>query len=230
MSSIKVLIADDQTLLRDGLKTIFELEHDMEVVGVAEDGEQTLQLFREFNPDVVLLDIQMPVMNGIECLRQIRHDSRETKVIMLTTFDEENYIIEAMANGATGFLVKDMQGDQLIDSVRNAAKNGQIILPGTVASKLISGLSQSLHKASAQINLQHAKERQLHFSERETEIIQLMLQGCNTRKISASLHIGEGTVRNYISVIYQKIGLNDRTEAIRYLNELFVDEMREPPQ
>lgn len=224
MRKTRIIIADDQTLMRDGLTTIFELEDDMEVVGTADNGERAWELAKEVKPDLVLLDIRMPGMNGIDSLRRIRADVPETMVVMLTTFDEEAYIIEALSDGAAGFLVKDMQGDQLIDAVRAVVK-GQFMLPGTVATKLVRHLSAQVNEMAERIRIDRLKMDGDSFTERETEIIRLILLGSNNRKIAEALDIGEGTVRNYISVIYHKIGVNDRIEAIRRLSLLFPEEV-----
>lgn len=213
MKRIRVLIADDQTLMRDGLKTILDLEDDMEVAGLAENGLQAYELTGKVQPDVVLMDIRMPVMDGVESTRLIKRDYPNTVVIILTTFNEDEYIIQALTNGASGYLLKDIQGDKLIDSVRESI-NGNLMMPAQVAAKIAARLSRVSEPKA--VNGSAYKD----FSEREKEIINLLIKGCNNRQIAASLYVTEGTVKNYISSIYGKIGISDRAKAVVYLKEI----------
>ncbi|HHY72413.1 MAG TPA: response regulator transcription factor [Bacillus bacterium] len=220
MGLITILIADDQTLMRDGLKTILELEEDMEVIGTVSNGKEAYEFVKEFSPSVVLMDIRMPIMNGVESVRRITNDFPDTSVIMLTTFDEDQLIVDSLAGGAKGFLLKDIQGDKLIGAVRDAAK-GQMILPSNIATKLalkVSELSKT-YEAESEINKKF-EEVPMHFSVREKEIISLMIRGFNNQQISERIYISEGTVKNYISDIYNKIGINNRSKAIVYFQKL----------
>lgn len=213
MENIRILIADDQTLMRDSLKTILDLEKGFEVIGTAADGEEAVRMVDNLSPDVLLLDIRMPVMDGVECIKAIRRKYRDMKVIMLTTFNDEEYIMEALANGANGYLLKDIEIDKLVESIRDAV-SGKMIIPPTVAAKLAEGLSK--------INSwRNGPEKDLlpGLSERELEIAGMMVQGFTNKQISSALYISEGTVRNYISGIYNKIGISDRTKAVLYLKE-----------
>jgi DNA-binding NarL/FixJ family response regulator len=199
--------------MRDGLKTILELEDDIEIVGMAENGLDAYETAGAARPDVVLMDIRMPVMDGVESTRLIKRDFPETVVIILTTFDDDEYIIQALSNGASGYILKDIPGDKLIDAVRDSIK-GNLMMPAHIASKIAARLSLLSNPKSVIDDLDQT------FSEREKEIIDLLIKGLNNRQISASLHITEGTAKNYISAIYSKIGISDRVKAVVYLKEI----------
>lgn len=217
MAPIKILVVDDQTLMRDGLKTILEIEEDFEVVGVAEDGQQAYEMTAALRPDVVLMDIRMPRMDGVESTRLIKSKFPDTAVIVLTTFNEDEYIIQALSFGASGYLLKDIQADRLIEAIRDGAR-GTLLMPAPVAAKLASRLSD-LNRSG----WEHGIETMPVLSEREKEIARCLADGHNNRQISALLCITEGTVKNYISDIYSKIGTNDRNKAIEYLKDYFTD-------
>lgn len=216
---IKLLIADDQTLMREGLKTILDLEEDMQVIGTTENGLEAYEMVKTLRPDIVLMDIKMPVMDGIESMKKIKQDYPETLILILTTFAEDEYIVEGLSNGASGFLLKDMPGDKLIDSIRDAAA-GQVMLPAVIAAKLAARLSHFSSQAQNTIHTERLRQQGVELSEREKEIAALMLQGMNNRQIAKSLYISEGTVKNYVSMIYAKIGTNERSKAILFLKEL----------
>lgn len=220
MPQIRIVIADDQILMRDGLQTIISLEKDMEVVGVASNGEKAVELVRDTRPDLVLMDVQMPVVDGIEATRRILADFPETKVIMLTTFDEEEYIIDSLNQGASGFLLKDLPGDKLIEAVRDAAA-GHLMLPGSIASKLAARISFLTAGPLKPTHTGRLKKEGISFTDREKHIIHLLLEGKTNKEIAKTLFMSEGTVKNYISIIYHKIGTNDRSKAIMCLKELF---------
>lgn len=213
MKKISVLIVDDQTLMRDGLKTILDLEEDIEVVGLAENGLNAYEMVGIVRPDVVLMDIRMPVMDGVESTRLIKRDYPETVVIILTTFDDDEYIIQALSNGATGYILKDIPGDKLIDAVRDSVR-GSLMMPSQIAAKIAARLAVLSDSKVSFHDINHT------FSEREKEIIGLLIKGFNNRQIAASLYLTEGTAKNYISTIYSKIGISDRTKAIVHLKEI----------
>lgn len=198
---IKVLLADDQTIIRDGLRALLSLQADIEVVGEAGNGMEAVEQVRALRPDVVLTDIRMPGMDGVEATQRIKMEFPATVVIVLTTFDDDDYIIKAMTYGASGYLLKDIGADKLIEAVHDGLR-GNIILPGRVAAKITSKLVGS---PSADI---------ADFTEREIEIIRLMMQGKGNRDIAEALYLSTGTVKNYISQIYLKINVNDRANAV----------------
>lgn len=215
---IKVLIADDEPLLRDGLRTILDLEEDIEVVGVAGDGREAYELACRVQPDVVLLDIRLPGMDGVESLRLIKRALPRAKVVMLTTFNEEEYIIGALAAGADGYLLKDLEGQELVEAVRRASR-GQLLLPAKVAGKLAERLAVLRAIDEVKRVRKPSPETIVDLTMREREIAALMIQGLTNREIASYLSLSEGTVKNYISVIYSKLGTNDRTRAVHYLQE-----------
>lgn len=218
MRKLRIVVADDQTLMRDGLKTILELEDDMEVVGTAGDGREAYDLTAALAPDLVLMDVKMPLMSGVECTRRIKEDFPATNVLILTTFDEEDIIIEALANGAIGFLLKDMPSDKLVETIREGAK-GHTMLPSAVAAKLASRLSLAKPPAARFPAYTNNEGITPHFTDREKEIIHLMVHSCSNKEMAEQLGISEGTIKNYVSIIYDKIGVNERLKAIAYLKE-----------
>lgn len=220
MRRIRLLIADDQTLMRDGLKTIFDLEEDIDVVGTAENGEQALDMTERLKPDVVLMDIRMPVMDGVECTRLIKMRFPEVLVVVLTTFDDDEYIIQALNYGASGYLLKDMPGDRLIQAVRDAV-SGNLMMPAQVAAKLACRLSDLSGSLRGKVSWAGRAQK---LSTRELEIARLMIQGASNREIADILCLTEGTVKNYISSIYGKFGINDRLQVIDRLRGLLSDE------
>lgn len=216
---ISIIIADDQALIRDGLQTIIELQEDMEVVGVAEDGQQACELTEKLKPDVVLMDIKMPQMNGIESTRWIKEHVPDTIVLILTTFAEEQYIIDGLVGGATGYLIKDLSAEKIVSSIRDALQ-GQFMLPAAIAAKLSARLAYLSGTLASTIDTKRFKQGEIDFTEREKEIILLMIEGKNNHEIAGILFMGVGTVKNYISIIYQKIGINDRAKAILLLKDM----------
>ncbi|CAH1211681.1 Transcriptional regulatory protein LnrK [Paenibacillus plantiphilus] len=219
--AITIIIADDQTLMRDGLQTIVQLEDDMNVLATAENGLEAYELVGLHQPNLILMDIRMPIMDGIECTRRIRQDYPNTLVLVLTTFAEDDYIVDALVNGACGFLLKDMPGDKLLQAIRDAMK-GELMMSAPIASKLAARISSLSAKdkrpnkssAAAQAGKQLNGVR---FTEREKTVVALMMEGMTNREIAGKLFMSEGTVKNYISTIYDKIGTNDRTQAVLLL-------------
>ncbi|WP_028549029.1 response regulator [Paenibacillus sp. UNC451MF] len=219
MRKITIVIADDQMLTREGLRTILDLEDDMEVIGIAKNGLEACEMTEALHPELVLMDIQMPMMDGITALKRIRQSCPETFILILTTFVDEDYIIDAMANGASGYMLKDMDGDKMIDSIRDTV-SGQFILPAAVASKLALHVNKLLADQEYRKNLAPTKLDPVRLTEREKEIAELIIQGLNNREIAEALQIAEGTARNYISNLYGKLEVNDRAQAIIRLHTL----------
>ena len=207
---IKVLLADDQTIIRDGLRALLSMHADIEVVGEACNGIEAVERVRSLRPDVVLTDIRMPEMDGVAATQRIKKEFPDTVVIVLTTFDDDEYIIKAMTYGASGYLLKDIGADKLIEAVRDGLR-GSIILPGRVAAKITSKLVSS----PSPVDIAPGD-----FSERETEIIRLIMQGKGNRDIAETLYLSTGTVKNYISQIYMKINVSDRANAVLVFKQL----------
>ena len=209
MAMIRIVLADDQTIIREGLCSILESYEDMDVVGQASNGREAYDMVMRFKPDIVLMDIRMPVMDGVEATRIIKRDLPEAKVIILTTFEDDDYIINAMTFGASGYLPKDIGSKKLIEAIRDGY-SGSIILPGKIASKITSHLA---HNKTEQVELSD-------FSQREQDIIRLLVDGCNNKEIAEQLYLTVGTVKNYITQIYSKIGANDRANAVIFFKKL----------
>ncbi|WP_276356825.1 response regulator transcription factor [Cohnella caldifontis] len=215
---IRVLIADDIMLMREGLQTILSLEDDMEIAGVAKSAEEAVELTLRLEPDLVLMDIQMPGIGGIEGIRRIMELRPETKVLILTTFVDDEYIVDGLASGACGFLMKDLPGDKLIQSIRDA-HNGHLMLPAAVGAKLAARLAKQTAVPYG-FEAVRRKAEGASLSEKERAIAELLIAGNSNREIAADQIMSEGTVRNYVSSIYGKIGTNDRTIAIMTLKLL----------
>jgi DNA-binding NarL/FixJ family response regulator len=220
---ITVMIVDDQRLLREGMQTILQSEQGLEVVALCGNGLEAVQKAEELKPDVILMDIKMPVMDGIEAMKRIKNARPNTIVLMLTTFMEDRFIVEALAAGAEGFLLKDMPSKVIIQTIRDAV-NGEVILPARIASKLAGKLSVLYDDSSPMFDDRKLREQGLYFTEREKKIIMLMIEGYNNRKIASTLFMSEGTVRNYISGIYNKLGTNDRQEANAMLRSCLLED------
>ena len=203
---IRVLIADDQALVRGGLAMILEAQPDMDVVGMAADGVQAVALALELAPDIVLMDVRMPEMDGVEATRRILADPAvTTKVVMLTTFDLDEYIYAALVAGASGFLLKDTRPELLADAVRIVA-GGEALLAPTVLRRLVD------QHASATIPAD--SERLSALTERELEVLQLIGRGSSNREISQLLWVAETTVKTHVTHIFRKLALRDRAQAV----------------
>ncbi len=214
METIRLLLVDDQRLMRDGLRTLLELESDFDVVGEAENGAGALEAYRQLDPDVILMDIRMPVMDGVEATRRLREADVNTKVIILTTFDDNEYVFEGLRAGALGYLLKDVSGAELADAIRKVAAGGSMIEP-SVARKVVAEFAR-LAPATPE-----AKEDLIEpLSDREIEILKLVSQGLTNKEIATKLFLAEGTVKNYVTSILQKIDARDRTQAAIRAREL----------
>ena len=214
MGQIKVLIVDDQTLMRDGLKTILNYQEDIEVVGTAYNGLEALKKLEENAVDVVLMDIRMEGMNGLECTKLIKEKYPNIVVLILTTFNEEEYIKDSLKVKAGGYLLKDMEGDKLVETIKYAYA-GNLIMPSSVAAKLSNIFNESTNDEA-----EDDKENEIHFSRLEKDIIKLMVEGCTNKQIASLLHISYGTVKNYVSQIYEKIGVSERVKAVAALKAI----------
>lgn len=219
MKKIKIVIADDQTLMRDGLKTILDLEDDMEVIGTAENGKIAYDLIKENTPDIVLMDIRMPVLNGVEATKKIKKEFPNIKVIILTTFDDEEYIIEALCNGASGYLLKDIPGDKFIHSIKGIYNNDDLVLPSKIAEKLGEILRNTNRNS---VENKKCFQSEIEFTTREKEIALMIVNGLTNKEIAERLYISIGTVKNYITTIYSKVGVNNRQSAMMMLKKMYV--------
>jgi DNA-binding NarL/FixJ family response regulator len=211
---IRVLLVDDQRLMRDGLRTLIELETDLDVAGEAEDGLQAVTAYRDMGPDIVLMDVRMPNLNGVEATRRIKADWPEANILILTTFDDDEYIFEALRAGASGYLLKDVSGKELAAAIRTVANGGTLIAP-SVARKVVSEFARL--KPAPKVSTESLPDP---LSEREIEILKVVAQGHTNKEIADQLYLAEGTVKNYVTSILQKIGARDRTQAAIRAREL----------
>ncbi|MEH2394657.1 MAG: response regulator transcription factor [Nostoc sp.] len=217
---IKVLLVDDQGLIRQGLRVLLELEPDLEIVGEAENGEQAINLVAKFQPDVVLLDIRMPIMDGVAATREIQKRFAKTKILVLTTFDDDEYVSAALQNGAMGYLLKDTPSEELAVAIRAVHKGYTQLGPGIV-KKLLTQFSHVALTQSPPVPSSLAE-----LTPREKEVLQLIATGASNREIAQQLYISEGTVKNHVTNILNRLNLRDRTQAaiwantyLSYLNE-----------
>ena len=209
---ISVLLVDDQTLVRQGIRSLLELSDDIRVVAEAGDGAQAVQLIPQAKPDVVLLDLRMPGMSGIDVLNTLSQSNQLPATIILTTFDDDQLVLAGLKAGARGYLLKDVSLDQLVDAVKTVAAGGSLVAP-VVTQRLLSGLER-MHNEFVSL------DRPDPLTERETEILRLMAGGYSNKEIANSLGVAEGTVKNHVSNILSKLGVRDRTRAVLKAFEL----------
>ena len=201
---MRVLICDDQALIRDGLEMLLKLEKDIEVVGQAQDGAEAVEQVARHQPDLVLMDLKMPGMNGIEATRQIRTHYPAIKVLVLTTYDDDEWIFDAIRAGAAGYLLKDTPRADMIKAVRGTVEGKSFVDPA-VTGRLLGQV------ASQQTQLPTLITDKL--TEREVDVLRLLAQGLTNANIAARLYLSEGTVRNHVSAILSKLDVADRTQA-----------------
>jgi DNA-binding NarL/FixJ family response regulator len=206
---IKVLIVDDQELIRDSLQLLVESDDRFMVVGVAYDGRMAVQLAHQIRPDVILMDIRMPEMNGIECTRIIKQEEPRSKIIILTTFDDDEYVYDALKNGADGFLLKGISKTDLLTSIVTVYNGGASVDPHT-AQKVFTLLGKIANSPYTAIHEDAGELRNL--TSQEMRIMQLIGKGFSNKEIMQEVSFSEGTVRNYISNILKKLDLRDRTQ------------------
>ncbi|MHB1296362.1 MAG: response regulator [Anaerolineae bacterium] len=201
---IRVLICDDQWIVCEGLEAILSADPEIQVVGTAEDGAQAVEAVGRLEPDVVLMDLKMPVMNGIQATARIVEQYPQAKVLVLTTYDADEWVLDAIRSGAHGYLLKGTPREALIAAVKGTAA-GQAHVDPAVASKLLAVARQNV--APAHSTLADS------LSEREREVLRLLAQGLSNEDIAQQLYLSKGTVRNYVSAILEKLGVSDRTQA-----------------
>ena len=203
---IKVLLVDDQSLIRQGLAALLELEPDLEIVGEAENGDIAVKIVAKLNPDVVLMDVRMPIMDGVAATKEIKTNFPNVKVLVLTTFDDDEYVQAALQNGAMGYLLKDTPSEELAVAIRAVNKGYTQLGPGIV-KKLMNQLGKNhIHQSLPPASL-------LELTPREKEVLQLIAIGDSNQEIAQKLYISEGTVKNHVTNILNRLDLRDRTQA-----------------
>lgn len=213
-----IVIIDDHQLFREGVKRILDFEPTFQVVAEGDDGEQALALIEEHNPDVVIMDINMPNLNGIEATKQLIDTYPDTKIIILSIHDDESYVTHALKTGATGYLLKEMDADSLVEAVKVVAEGGSYLHP-RVTHNLVKEFRRLAVASGQSVSTQSFTEmevrRPLHLlTRRECEVLQLLTDGRSNRGIGDDLYISEKTVKNHVSNILQKMNVNDRTQAV----------------
>jgi len=209
---IRVMLVDDQNLVRKGVRSLLELSTDIEVVAEAADGAEALRLLPDIKPDVVLLDMRMPGMSGIDVLQTLAKNNAVPPTIILTTFDDDELVLAGIKAGARGYLLKDVSLEDLVGAVKTVAEGGSIVKPA-VTQRLLKGL-ENLHTEFSSL------DRPDPLTERETEILRLMAGGYSNKEIANSLGVAEGTIKNHVSNILSKMGVRDRTRAVLKAFEL----------
>ena len=204
--SIRVLLADDQALVRSGFRLILETREDLEVVGEAEDGREAVELARRLRPDVILMDVRMPEVDGVEATRRLTALGSPARVLILTTFDLDEYVYEAIRAGASGFLLKDVQPAQLVEAVRVVAA-GEALLAPTVTRRLLDYFAGQLPSSKPPPEL-------ARLTERELEILTLMADGLSNAELAEQLFLSETTVKTHVSSVLRKLELRDRVQAV----------------
>ncbi len=205
MKEIRLLLADDHMLIRDGLKKILSLEQGLKVIGEAQNGQEAVELAEKLLPDIILMDINMPVMNGIEATKIIKKKLPRVEIIALTIHDDEEYIYELFNAGISGYILKDVGSEELIKAIDRVSA-GEAVFHPSVTQKLLGQFRQ----------LTKSRENRPHLTPRELEVLTCITQGKSNKEIAALLYISEKTVKNHLTNIFRKIGVEDRTQAALY--------------
>ena len=204
---IRVLIADDQALVRDGFGMILDAQPDMEVVGQASDGREAVEMARALAPDVVLMDIRMPEVDGVEATRRLVADPTSPRILMLTTFDQNEYVYEAMKAGASGFLLKDVRRDELVNAVRSVAA-GDALLASSLTRRFIEDFVRRPPPGAAPVGAL------ADLTDREAEVVRLVARGLSNAEIADRMVVSEATVKTHVARVLSKLGLRDRTQVV----------------
>ena len=220
---IKVLIADDQELIRQSLQIVLDSKEGLEVTDVAADGQEVIRCVRKQKPDVVLMDIRMPKMDGVQCTKIIKENYPQIKIIILTTFEDVEYVYNALKFGASGYLLKGVSMDELAEAIRTVY-SGSAMLNPDIATKVVKLFSR-MAKADYTISVEEQKEKEL--TKTEWKIIEQVEYGASNKEVAGNLNLSEGTVRNYLSTILNKLGLRDRTQLAIWAVQTGVS-MRKP--
>lgn len=201
---MKILLCDDQAVIRDGLEMLLTLEKDMQVIGSASDGAEAIELAAQKHPDLILMDLKMPGTNGIEATREIHARYPQIKILVLTTYDDDEWVFDAIRAGASGYLLKDTPRQKIIEAIRGTM-DGKSFVDPAVAGKLMEQIANK-QKQPASILADRLTVREL-------DVLRLLAKGFTNSDIAAQLHLSEGTVRNHVSAILEKLGVSDRTQA-----------------
>lgn len=210
MNKIKILVADDQSIVAEGLCALLSLDSEMEIIDRAENGQEALDVLEESEIDVILMDIRMPVMNGVECTKIVKEKYPDTKVLILTTFDDDRFILDALDNGASGYLLKDLTAEKLSSAIKDVHQ-GNAVMHQKISQKILSGISRE-PKSSDIIKLENGEL----LTSREISILKLVGQGKTNDEISEILYLSTGTIKNYITSLYDKLNIKGRTKLMAF--------------
>ena len=213
-SKIRVLIVDDQALFREGLKTLLSVQPDFEIAGEAENGQEALHMVLQHKPHVVLMDLRMPVMDGVTATRRLKESHPDSRVLVLTTFDDDEDVFEGLRAGAVGYLLKDVSSEKLFEAVRAAAR-GDYFLQPSITTKVVAEFSRL-----SSIKSQEPDSLVEPLSSRELEVLKLVATGASNKEIALALVIAEGTVKNHLTNIFSKMGVRERMQAVLKAREL----------
>ncbi len=216
---IKLVLIDDQSLFREGLKTLLSIWDDIEVIGEAANGEEGVALVAELKPDVALMDLRMPVLDGVAATKRISAETPTTKVIVLTTFDDDDYVFDGLRAGAVGYLLKDVSSDKLVEAIRTTAAGGSFLQP-SIAAKVLAEFTRSPTQQPGSTPAPTPQPLVEPLSKRESEILAVLVTGASNREIANTLYITEGTVKNHVTNILGKLGVRDRMQAAIKAKEL----------
>ena len=212
--TIRLLLVDDQALFREGLRTLLSVYPELSVVGEAANGEEALQQAEILRPDVVLMDLRMPVLDGVTATRRLKQTRPSSRVIILTTFDDDEYVFDGLRAGAVGYLLKDVSSEKLVEAIRTTAR-GESFLQPNITAKLVAEFARMDETA-----VPAAQQLVEPLSQRELEILALLAEGASNKEIAAELFIAEGTVKNHVTNILSKMGVRDRTQAALKAREM----------
>lgn len=215
MMAIKILIADDHALLRQGIKRVLNFEDDLEVVGEAEDGQETLARTLVLQPDILLLDLSMPGLSGLEVAKQLQAAKCKTKIIVLTIHDGDNYVLEMLKNGALGYLLKDVEPSMLIQAIHTVNEGRAFVYP-KLAERIFGSLSpdEDINEKAREI---WRDRRSARLTSREMDVLACIAKGFSNQDIAQALFVSEKTVKNHLTNIFRKLHINDRTQALIYV-------------
>jgi DNA-binding NarL/FixJ family response regulator len=216
---INVILVDDQKIIREGIKMILSLDDEITILDEAENGKQLIEILPNINPDVILMDVRMPIMDGVEATKIVKERYKNIKVIILTTFNEDEYIFRGIKNGADGYILKDAGSDDIIKAIKTAYK-GNILLDPEVATKIVKAFNSISTDKQNPSELKEQKKKLEVLTQREMDVAKLVAQGKSNKDICHMLFITEGTVKNYLTKIFEKLELTSRTELALFINQI----------
>lgn len=216
---INVILVDDQVIVREGIKMLLSLDEEITIIKEAENGRQLLELLSEGHlPDVILMDVRMPIMDGVEAAKIVKEKYKDIKVIILTTFNEDEYIFEGIKNGVDGYILKDAGSDYIIKAIKTAY-NGNMLLDPEVTAKIVKAYNSIASDKQTPTQINEYKKKLEKLTQREIEVAKLVSQGKSNKEICHILFLTEGTVKNYLTKIFEKLELTSRTELALFINQ-----------